>query len=194
MFYRRKPAVVEAWQWDGVNPSLYTGLPSFIEDALHTKEIIYIYPNERVDKPQLRVKTFEGFAFANPRDFIMRELNKGLYPYKPDIFEAAYEKVDQSNLGVVMEKTLDVTNMQECREKISDVKVFGSPGRWVCLCKASSESQGWMKSTKTMPAANGVVLQVSTQQRNPDGSYALAEAICFIPNSRINDDFIEDVL
>jgi hypothetical protein len=46
-----------------------------------------------------------------------------------------------------------------------------------------------MKSTKAMQIEGaGVVVQVSAQQRNPDGSYALAEAITYIPMINIVDD------
>ena len=39
-----------------------------------------------------------------------------------------------------------------------------------------------MKSTKAMETGNGCVVQVTTQQRNPDGSYAIAEALTFVPD------------
>jgi hypothetical protein len=45
-----------------------------------------------------------------------------------------------------------------------------------------------MKSTKAMQVPNGCVVQVTTQQRNPDGSYALAEALTFVPGVRVTDD------
>jgi CRISPR/Cas system-associated protein Cas5 (RAMP superfamily) len=53
------------------------------------------------------------------------------------------------------------------------------------LSKASSEAEGWMKSTKAMNTGNGVVIQVTTQQRNPDGSYAVAEAVTFVPGCSV---------
>ncbi len=81
--------------------------------------------------------------------------------------------------------------MKEARAQIPDLQVTGDPGSWVTLCKASSNQQGWMKSTKAMeiPFA-GCLVQVSTQQeslRGPDGrpGYALAEAICFVPGVHI---------
>lgn len=81
----------------------------------------------------------------------------------------------------MQEKSLDVVNMEDIKSKVSDVKVFGDPGMWKLLCKASSEEQGWMKSTKVMDIPEGKLYQVSTQQRNPDGSWTLAEAITFVP-------------
>ena len=45
--------------------------------------------------------------------------------------------------------------------------------------------EGWMKSTKAMETGDGCVVQVTTQQRNPDGSYAIAEALVFVPDTEI---------
>lgn len=54
------------------------------------------------------------------------------------------------------------------------------------LCKASSQNEGWMKSTKAMEIPGiGCVVQVSTQQKNPDGSYTVAEAVTFVPGVEI---------
>jgi hypothetical protein len=32
----------------------------------------------------------------------------------------------------------------------------------------------------------GCVVQVTTQQRNPDGSYSLTDAVTFVPNAKID--------
>jgi hypothetical protein len=57
------------------------------------------------------------------------------------------------------------------------------------LCKASSSKQGWMKSSKAMEIPGiGCIVQVTTQQRNRDGSHAVAEAACFIPGVRVVPD------
>jgi len=45
-----------------------------------------------------------------------------------------------------------------------------------------------MKSTKAMETPTGVVIQVTTQQRNEDGSYAVAEALTFVPGVQIKGD------
>lgn len=66
-----------------------------------------------------------------------------------------------------------------------DFKAHGDPGAWRLVCKASSEVGGFMKSTKAMPVPGGLVVQVSEQQRNPDGSYALATALCFVPSAAL---------
>ena len=87
-----------------------------------------------------------------------------------------------------MEKTLDITEIKGARANIADIKVFGNGDTFTLICKASSNEQGWMKSTKAMQVPNGCVVQVTTQQKNPDGSYALAEAITFVPLVTIKEN------
>lgn len=79
-------------------------------------------------------------------------------------------------------KTLHNTDIKGAKENISDIKVFGDGDPFKLLSKASSEKEGWMKSTKAMEIPHvGCLVQVTTQQRNPDGSYAVAEAVTFVP-------------
>jgi len=86
------------------------------------------------------------------------------------------------------DKTLDNTSIEDAQESVSDIEVFGNGDTFQLLCKASSEAEGWMKSTKAMTAGSGVVVQVTTQQRNEDGSYAIAEALTYVPNVIIASD------
>lgn len=86
------------------------------------------------------------------------------------------------------EKTLDAVNIADVKGKVSDVVVFGNGDLFQLIAKASSKEQGWMKSTKAMPTANGCVIQVTTQQTNPDGSYSIAEAVTFVPGAVITED------
>lgn len=80
-----------------------------------------------------------------------------------------------------MTKTLGNSDTNGTTRNVPDVKFFGDGDAWQLICKASSEREGWMKSTKAMRLPNGCLVQVTTQQRNPDGSYALAEALTFVP-------------
>lgn len=82
-------------------------------------------------------------------------------------------------------KTLHNKDADAAKKNVSDIQFFGDGNTFQLLCKASSQQQGWMKSTKAMPAGNGVVVQVTTQQRNPDGSYSLAEAVTYVPHVKI---------
>lgn len=82
-------------------------------------------------------------------------------------------------------KTLHNSEMSGTRTNVQDVKFFGDGDMWQLLCKASSAGQGWMKSTKALPLHNGCLVQVTTQQRNEDGTNAIAEAVTFVPNVQI---------
>lgn len=83
-----------------------------------------------------------------------------------------------------MDKTLDAINTADAASKASDVVVVGNPDTFQLLCKASSKSQGWMKSTKAMEIPGvGCVVQVTTQQGD-----CVAEAVCFVPNTTVVDD------
>jgi hypothetical protein len=87
--------------------------------------------------------------------------------------------------NTVEAKTLHNSEASGTRVNVPDVKFFGDGDTWQLICKASSDAQGWMKSTKAMQVHNGCILQVTTQQRNPDGSSSLAEAITFVPDVRV---------
>ena len=86
------------------------------------------------------------------------------------------------------EKTLGNSDANGTRKNVSDVVFFGNGDLWQLLSKASSQEQGWMKSCKAMEVPGGAVVQVTTQQRNPDGSYAVAEAVTFVPGVRVAAD------
>lgn len=86
------------------------------------------------------------------------------------------------------DKTLDVVSIDDAKNKVSDIKVVGNGNLFQLLCKASSESQGWMKSTKAMQTPNGCLVQVSTQQKNHDGSYSVAEALTYVAGVKIVED------
>lgn len=86
------------------------------------------------------------------------------------------------------EKTLHNSDVSGARVNVKDIIIVGNGDMFRLLCKASSQNEGWMKSTKAMEVSGGCVVQVTTQQRNPDGTYAVAEALTFVPNVQICDD------
>ncbi len=84
---------------------------------------------------------------------------------------------------IMLGKSLNVTSHKDIVSKVSDVEIFGGDV-WVLICKASSKSQGWMKSTKAMQLGEiGVLVQVSTQQGGN-----IAEAVTFVPGASISTD------
>lgn len=113
-----------------------------------------------------------------------------------------------------MKKTLDNTTTNQAIEQVSDLKIWGDGNMFKLLCKASSEDEGWMKSTKAMEISGvGCVIQVTTQQLNGTGmnpmlkepdrgqvfdlkkerkDSVIAEALTFVPGVKIEE--IEGVL
>ena len=80
------------------------------------------------------------------------------------------------------EKTLHNSDISGAKKNVPDIVVYGNGDLFKLLSKASSQREGWMKSTKAMEIPHvGCLVQVTTQQRNPDGSYAVAEALQFVP-------------
>ncbi len=82
-----------------------------------------------------------------------------------------------------MNKTLSNSDVNGAHKNVPDIKVFGDGDMFKLLCKASSEAEGWMKSTKAMEIPHvGCVIQVTTQQGDQ-----VAEAVTFIPNTHIEE-------
>lgn len=90
-----------------------------------------------------------------------------------------------------MSKTLSSQDGNGVQKNVKDVTFFGNPDGFQLICKASSESEGWMKSTKAMEIPGvGCLVQVTTQQRNggiydKTASYSIAESLTFVPKIRI---------
>lgn len=87
-----------------------------------------------------------------------------------------------------MEKSLGNTDVNGAKKNVKDIVVFGNGDMFQLLCKASSQEEGWMKSTKAMQTPSGCVVQVTTQQRNIDLTYSVAEALTFVPGVVIVED------
>jgi len=83
-------------------------------------------------------------------------------------------------------KTLGNTCSNGAKKNVKDIVFWGDGDTFKLISKASSEKEGWMKSTKAMDCVGSVVVQVTTQQRNLDGSYSIAEALTTVPNACIN--------
>ena len=82
-------------------------------------------------------------------------------------------------------KTLHNTDANGAKKNVKDIVFWGNGDTFKLISKASSESESWMKSTKAMKCGKDVVIQVTTQQKNPDGSYSFAEALTTVHNKKI---------
>ena len=82
--YRKKPVVIEAIQFQD-DADVISEI-----SALAGKDIVISYSST---PPTLKILTLEGTMAANVGDYIIKGVQGELYPCKPDIFEATYEKV-----------------------------------------------------------------------------------------------------
>jgi len=85
------------------------------------------------------------------------------------------------------DKTLENVELEGARKNVKDAVFWGYGDMFKLMSKAYSVEEGWMKSTKGMETGNGVVVQVTTQQKNIDGTYSIAEAVTFVPNVFLNE-------
>ena len=100
--YRKKPVVIEAVQFDGIETvdetptAMFEGSfnpPDWIWEAmaLHEREVGSI---TTVPPHALEILTLEGTHRACPGDWIIQGIKGELYPCKPDIFAATYEAAE----------------------------------------------------------------------------------------------------
>lgn len=78
MKFRKKPVVIEAFQWTGQNLTEANNFIPSTQWSLHQNDSIGIF-------------TLEGVMVARPFDWIIKGIKGEFYPCKPDIFEATYE-------------------------------------------------------------------------------------------------------
>ena len=89
--YRKKPVVVEVFQYDGdisIDTNSKTDIPQWIVQAFKDKILCY------GTQEHLFVQTLEGTMIVSKNDYIIQGVNGELYPCKPDIFEKTYERID----------------------------------------------------------------------------------------------------
>ena len=80
--FRKKPVVVDALQWLGLNTDEAV---AFAGEALCQGN----------DEYKLGINTLEGTMFANVGDWIIKGVKGEFYPCQPDIFEDTYEAVEK---------------------------------------------------------------------------------------------------
>lgn len=112
MRYRKKPVVIEAYQWfkNGDHPDdncrLIKPVPGDGEPFLSEGQVVryYRHPNDPGSREcqhcgnQMHwhgwIDTLEGGHNVCPGDWIIKGVKGELYPCKPDIFAATYEAIE----------------------------------------------------------------------------------------------------
>lgn len=91
MKFRKKPVVIEAFQWAGdVQQDEH---PQWIVDAIKREKVWFV--GREIGELKMMISTLEGTHQANRGDWIIQGIKGELYPCKPDIFEATYEAVTE---------------------------------------------------------------------------------------------------
>jgi len=87
MKFRKKPVVIEAFQWTG--PWQLAVAPDWLQEAFARQG----GPGSayRDLSGDVMINTLEGTHHVSNGDWIIQGIKGELYPCKPDIFEATYE-------------------------------------------------------------------------------------------------------
>lgn len=87
--YRKKPVVIEAIKTDGTWTT-YKEVCKFVGHELQVNQ------NGLGIADELIIPTLGGEVIASKGDYIIKGIKGEIYPCKPDIFEASYDKVERS--------------------------------------------------------------------------------------------------
>lgn len=90
MRFRKKPVVIEAVQFGGSSEDV-VDIKNWMTSGVYDKCLV---PTQ--DLTTLSIHTLEGTMRAEKGDWIIRGVKGEFYPCKPDIFEATYEPVAES--------------------------------------------------------------------------------------------------
>jgi hypothetical protein len=91
-------------------------------------------------------------------------------------------KFGSFEIGKLVTQTSDLTSGPSSQTP----EVYGNPDQFELLFKVQTKE--WKKSTKAFQAPNGCLIQVSTERRSADGSWAVAEAVDFVPGVTIVEE------
>ena len=95
MKYRKKPVVIEAFKYnynDNDNEKTIA-YPHWFIDAVKNDDVHILAPETAGGADIIEIKTLEGAMRVSDGDYIIQGIKGEIYPCKPDIFEATYDKV-----------------------------------------------------------------------------------------------------
>jgi hypothetical protein len=90
MKFRRKPVVIDAYQIPPDDGAFRPDVPAWLSEAILSAKVRAIPGGGCI------IHTLEGDHRGNVGDWIIRGVKGELYPCKPDIFEATYERADSA--------------------------------------------------------------------------------------------------
>jgi hypothetical protein len=92
MKYRKKPVVIEAYQFTKVNYHREK-MPLWLKEATNNCEIM-LFSQYGGDVMGGEIKTLEGTMQISENDFIIKGVSGEFYPVKEEIFLKTYEPVE----------------------------------------------------------------------------------------------------
>lgn len=81
MKFRKKPVVIEAVRWMGFNSAEIAAFDPAVQFEGSDSDLVAVIP------------TLEGNMRASVGDWIIKGVKGEVYPCKPDIFDATYDRV-----------------------------------------------------------------------------------------------------
>ena len=179
--YKKIPVTIEAYTFDEMKDLEKKYGAAFCDQSMLSSFEINGRKIEQINTDTYRIQTLEGYHDMTRDDMLIIGVKGEAYPCKIDIFEMTYVK----DLALQSQKSLHNTCSNGATKNVKDIIFWGNGDTFQLISKASSEAEGWMKSTKAMKCGKDVVIQVTTQQKNPDGSYSVAEALTTAHNKKI---------
>jgi hypothetical protein len=86
MKYRKKPLVIDAYKLHSID---CLDCPKWLRELFNNLELCELHADH------ITIKTLEGWMIAQKGDYIIKGIKDEIYPCKPDIFEASYERVEE---------------------------------------------------------------------------------------------------
>ena len=88
MKFRKKPVVIEAIRYTGVNERLMSEYEQFVGRPIEVRNLDNVL--------RLVIPMLEGEHIATPGDWIIKGVKGEFYPCKPDVFAESYEAADDA--------------------------------------------------------------------------------------------------
>ena len=97
MKYRKKPVIIEAFQYNGdlkgSDGQYY--VPDWAVHAFEENVMYYDSFDAATPPCELFIKTLEGVHHVSVGNYVIKGVRGELYPCKPDIFEETYEVIEE---------------------------------------------------------------------------------------------------
>ncbi|MDY2735948.1 hypothetical protein [Intestinibacter sp.] len=113
--YVKKPVVIEAIKWEGQQE--LEALPVWIQEAIENQTVWFGLNSRNDTTPVMLVDNPDGIHKAQVGDYIVREANGELYPYKPCEFDDTYEEVLDSEEAAEIGKLIQEGIEQGIKEQ-----------------------------------------------------------------------------